>query len=254
MNSRLNTLCLGAALALSAFMTKPVMADEWNKRTEFQFSGPVQIPGKVLPAGKYVFEIADSDSNRNIVEVFSEDSNGKESLVATIMAIPDYMEDTPDKPIVHFEERHSGDPEAVHSWFYPGENTGWEFVYPKNQTLDTSVNTTPALASADTTPAPAAVAAAAAPAVPAEHQVQEEQATPEEVTVVEKEVPVEEEVVVDQDDTPAAAAAQEPDAQTGADRMLPETGGYSGLELMTGLAMLGGGVVAVIASRRKSVA
>jgi hypothetical protein len=29
-------------------MAQPVMADEWNKKTEFQFSGPVEIPGKVL--------------------------------------------------------------------------------------------------------------------------------------------------------------------------------------------------------------
>jgi hypothetical protein len=131
MNSKLKALCLSASLAMSFFMTKPVMADEMNKRTEFQFSAPVQIPGQVLPAGKYVFELADSASNLNIVQVFSEDSTGKDSLVATIQAIPDYISNTPDKPIVRFDERPSGSPEAIHSWFYPGDNTGWEFVYPK---------------------------------------------------------------------------------------------------------------------------
>ena len=115
-----------------------------TRRTEFQFSGPVEIPGKVLAPGKYVFQLVDSESDRNIVQVFSEDSNGKESLVATLLAIPDYMSETPDKPIIHFEERPSGTPEAIHSWFYPGENTGWEFVYPKGETLETSANTTPA--------------------------------------------------------------------------------------------------------------
>ena len=30
----------------------------------------------------------------------------------------------------------SGSPEAIHSWFYPGDNTGWEFVYPKEQNLE----------------------------------------------------------------------------------------------------------------------
>ena len=44
MNGRLNALYLGASLALSFFMTKPVMADASNKRTEFQFSAPVEIP------------------------------------------------------------------------------------------------------------------------------------------------------------------------------------------------------------------
>src|ERR1700730_2457910 len=111
MNIKLNALCLGGFLALTSFLAQPVMADEWNKKTEFQFSAPVEIPGKVLAAGKYVFQLADSESDRNIVEVFSEDSNGNERLVATILAMPDYMSTTPDKPIIHFEERPSGTPE-----------------------------------------------------------------------------------------------------------------------------------------------
>jgi hypothetical protein len=134
MNIKLNALCLGGILALSSFMSQPVKADEWNKKTEFTFSAPVEIPGKVLAAGKYVFELADSDSDRNIVQVFSEDASGRQSLAATIMAVPAYMAETPDKPLVHFEERHSGNPEAIQSWFYPGDSTGWEFVYSNADT------------------------------------------------------------------------------------------------------------------------
>jgi hypothetical protein len=131
MKSKWNAVALGGLLALNFLMTKPVMADEWNKKTEFQFSAPVEIPGRVLTPGKYVFEIAESQTERTRVEVFSEDSTGNESLVATIMAIPDRTLNTPDQPILHFEERYPGAPEAVHSWFYPGENTGWRFVYPR---------------------------------------------------------------------------------------------------------------------------
>ena len=134
MNTKLTTVGLAGLFALTSFVAQPVRADEWNKKTEFQFSAPVQIPGKTLEAGKYVFQLADSDSDRNIVQIFSEDSDGNENLVATLMAIPDYIEQTPDKPTVHFEERPSGSPEAIRSWFYPGENTGWEFVYPQTQT------------------------------------------------------------------------------------------------------------------------
>ncbi len=32
-----------------------------------------------------------------------------------ILAIPDYVSNTPDKPIIHFEERPSGTPEAIHT-------------------------------------------------------------------------------------------------------------------------------------------
>jgi LPXTG-motif cell wall-anchored protein len=246
MSIKRKALLITASLALSAFVTKLATADEWNKKTEFQFSAPVQIPGQVLAPGKYVFELADSSSDRNIVQVFSEDSNGKENLLATILAVPDYMTQTPDKPIIHFEERHSGTPEAVHSWFYPGDNTGWQFVYPRGQGLEESANSTPA---------PAPVAAAATPSLPSAPQVQEEEEPASEVASVE------EEILVAQNDTPAPssdyqapAAAQGSDAQNTADRELPQTGGYSELQLMTGLAMLGGGLAAVLASRRKSVA
>jgi hypothetical protein len=128
---KLNALCLGGFLTLTSFLGQAAKADEWNKKIEFQFSTAVQIPGKVLPAGKYVFQLLDSQTDRNIVQVFSENSDGKDSLVATLIAVPDFMAHTPDKPILHFDERPAGTPEAIHSYFYPGDNTGWEFIYPK---------------------------------------------------------------------------------------------------------------------------
>src|SRR6185436_866632 len=120
MKIKFDALWLGASMALVAAMVTPMTADEFNKETKFEFSAPVEVPGRVLTAGKYVFKIADSQSDRNIVQIFSEDANGAQKLVTTILAIPDYREETPDKPIVQFEERQSGSPEAIHSWFYPG--------------------------------------------------------------------------------------------------------------------------------------
>jgi hypothetical protein len=131
MKNKWNAVAFGGLLALNFLVTKPVMADEWNKKTEFQFNAPVEIPGKVLQPGKYVFEIAESRTERSMVEVFSEDSTGNESLIATMMTIPDRTLNTPDQPVVHLEERSSEGPEAIRSWFYPGENTGWRFVYPR---------------------------------------------------------------------------------------------------------------------------
>jgi hypothetical protein len=137
MDNRLNVVCLGGLLALTCLLTQPVRANEWNKRSEFQFSAPVEIPGKVLLPGKYFFQIADIDTSLNIVQVFSEGSNGKASLVTTMIARSDYMSKTPDKPTLTFEDRPSGNPEAVHSWFYPGVSIGWEFVYPNRETAKT---------------------------------------------------------------------------------------------------------------------
>jgi hypothetical protein len=37
--------------------------------------------------------------------------------------------------MIRFEESRSSAPEAIYSWFYPRDNTGWEFIYPKGQSL-----------------------------------------------------------------------------------------------------------------------
>jgi hypothetical protein len=238
-----DALWLGASLALMGAMVSPTMADEWNKETRLEFNAPVEVPGKVLTPGKYVFKLADSDSDRNIVQIFSEDANGAQKLVATILAIPDYREETPDKTIIQFEERPSGSPEAIHSWFYPGVNTGWEFVYPKGERSQMSSNAMPAAAAPAPAPAPPAATptpdVAEAPAPPAEPVGS--------VTVTEDDV-----AIIAQNDTPELIPAPANDNQAFADRTLPETAGRSGLELIAGLAMSGAGIAVVLASRRTS--
>jgi hypothetical protein len=244
MNIRLKALFLSSSLALTIFMTTPVMADESNKRTELQFSSPVQVPGHVLAAGKYVFELIDSDSDRNIVQIFSKDSDGNESLVATILAVPDYSSNTPDKTVIHFEERSSGTPEAIHSWFYPGDNTGWEFIYPKEQSLEAATTATPSSAPV------AAEAAPTMPSAPAVQTAQQKDPIPEVVAAEDQQV--EQQILVAQNEAPAQPPVV--GTEIGSTQGLPQTAGNSYLELMSGLALLGGGLVVLIASRRKSIA
>ena len=116
-----------AACLLLVFAVIAV-ADEWNKRTVVTFNNSVELPGIVLPPGTYVFKLLDSMSNRNIVQVFNADET---HVYATILAIPDYRLTPSDKTILSFEERPVNAPEALRGWFYPGDNFGQEFVYPK---------------------------------------------------------------------------------------------------------------------------
>src|SRR4051794_27254277 len=51
------------AFALAAFTAPRAHADEWNKKTFLTFSGPVQVPGTTLPAGTYMFKLADLETN-----------------------------------------------------------------------------------------------------------------------------------------------------------------------------------------------
>src|SRR5204862_769013 len=107
-------------------------ADQWDKKTIVTFNAPVEVPGKVLPAGTYVFKLLDSASNRNIVQIYDKD---EKQLLATILALPDYRLKPSDKPVITFEERPSGSPEAIKAWFYPGELYGQQFVYPHDRAV-----------------------------------------------------------------------------------------------------------------------
>jgi len=141
--SRLQTKMILLA-GLGALMLLPgARADESNQRTVFTFSEPVEMPGQVLPAGTYVFKLANSQSNRHIVQVFSQDET---HVFGTFLAIPNHRHRPADKTIVRFEERAAGSPQAIKAWFYPGRATGHEFVYPKTEAL--------ALAEANNTPVP----------------------------------------------------------------------------------------------------
>jgi hypothetical protein len=132
-------------VAIGAIALLPgAKADQRNQKTVFTFSGPIEIPGQVLPGGTYVFKLADSPAHRHIVQVFSDDET---RLFGTFLAIPDYRLRPSDKPIIKFDERAAGEPQAVKGWFYPGANYGHEFVYPKKEAL--------ALAKANNTPVPA---------------------------------------------------------------------------------------------------
>ena len=122
----INAISLAAVcLFVGVFHAK---ADEWNKKTVVTFSVPVEIPGQVLPAGTYVFKLLDSDSDRNIVQIFDKDET---HLFATVLAVPDYRLEPSGNSIVHFEERAAGAPPAVRAWYYPGDNYGQHFVYPQ---------------------------------------------------------------------------------------------------------------------------
>jgi hypothetical protein len=130
-----------AALCVVMFgvgLAPRAVADERDKKTIVTFNAPVEVPGKALPAGTYVFKLLDSTSNRNIVQIFDKD---EKQLLATIMAIPDYRLKPTDKPVIRFEERPSGTPEAIKAFFYPGDEYGLQFVYPHDRAVQIAKRT-----------------------------------------------------------------------------------------------------------------
>ena len=132
MSCRFNFALLSMFAVVVAMILVPIArAEQWDKETVVTFSHPIQVPGKVLPAGTYVFKLANSQSDRQIVQIFTKDQR---KILATIHAVPDYRLQPTDKSVISFEERPSGRPEALRSWFYPGDNYGVHFVYPTSTT------------------------------------------------------------------------------------------------------------------------
>ncbi|HXJ05375.1 MAG TPA: hypothetical protein VNH65_09770 [Candidatus Acidoferrum sp.] len=114
------------------FFSVPARADTWNKKTILTFSQPIEVPGKVLPAGTYTFKLLDSISYRHIVQIWDEDGM---RLITTILAIPNYRLEPTGETVIKFHERPGDAPDALRAWFYPGDNFGQEFVYPKTRAI-----------------------------------------------------------------------------------------------------------------------
>jgi LPXTG-motif cell wall-anchored protein len=125
-----------ALTLLAATITPGARADEWNKKTVMTFSQPVEIPGQILPAGTYTFVLLDSPSDRHIVQIFDADGS---HIIATVLAINNYRLRPTGDTVVKFAERAGDNPEALKAWFYPGDNFGQEFVYPKQRAIELAV-------------------------------------------------------------------------------------------------------------------
>jgi hypothetical protein len=213
-----------SALALFGVILAPgVHADDWNKKTVLTFSQPVEIPGQVLPAGTYTFKLANSLSDRHIVQVFNADGT---QLITTVLAINNYRLHPTGATVIKFSERAGDSPDAVKAWFYPGDTFGQEFVYPKQRAIQ--------LAMAEKEPIPA-IAMDTTPADLTSAPI-------EAVTPEQKEVPVAEAIAV----TPPAAEETAPlvaqnvaPAPMAAAQSLPKTASPVPLIALLGLASLG---------------
>jgi hypothetical protein len=135
----LMALCFSFVLCTLSVATK---ADNWDKKTTLTFDNSFEVPGSggpiVLPAGTYVFKLLDSRSDRAIVQIFDQNES---HLYATVLAISDYRRNATGKTVITFAEGPEGAPVAIKTWFYPGENYGREFVYPKLRAVELAKST-----------------------------------------------------------------------------------------------------------------
>jgi len=129
-----------AALMVAAFLPRVARADDFNDMTIVKFSSAVRVPGATLAAGTYKFQVLETAADRIVVKITNETES---HTFATVIANRNYwgtpaahrddpLAPTPGKTEFAFYESPAGQPQAVKTWFYPGQSFGFEFVYDKS--------------------------------------------------------------------------------------------------------------------------
>jgi hypothetical protein len=231
---------VSCATLLVVGLSPAARADMWNKKTILTINQPIQVPDKVLNPGQYVFKLADSQSDRHIVQIFNADES---HIITTILAIPNYRLQPTGKSKFTFWETPAGEPQALRAWFYPGDNFGQEFRYKPAQ-----------YARITTTQSPASVTYTQSES----SKVQDSPKVEESAKVEEK---VEERTEIAQNTpppapepapAPAEVAPEAPRVQADQPAELPHTASYYPLIALTGLLSLGGFALTGRLSRRDS--
>ena len=103
---------------------------EWNKKSTFTTDKQVEFPGIVLEPGTYVIRVKESGEKRSIVEIRNQN---EKQIFATVLAVTDHRQRPDDNSeFVYFNGPARG-PQVVRTWFYSGDLTGLEFVYPRGR-------------------------------------------------------------------------------------------------------------------------
>jgi LPXTG-motif cell wall-anchored protein len=150
-------------LAAGLILTNRAKADDWDKKTVLTVNSPIQISDAYLDPGTYVLKLDRSPSDRHIVRIYNEKEN---HLIDTILSMPAYRVRPTGNTVFTFWETPPGTPRAMRDWYWPGDNFGQEFPYPKH--LKEVALATPA-------PAPPAPPQVEQPAPQAQVEVQQQE-------------------------------------------------------------------------------
>jgi hypothetical protein len=209
-------------LLLGSFLVPSVRADEHDKKTVITFSQSFEIPGgQILPAGTYTFSLFESTSDRHIVQIFS--ANGTK-LLATILAIDNFRLTATGQTVMLFRERPNDAPDALKAWFYPNNNWGQEFVYPKRRAIQLAAAVKEPIPALTTDTLPDVAELQAAPIIA--------------ITPEQKEVPVAEVIQTAPEAAPLVAENTAP-AALAQTQQLPKTASQIPLIALLGAASLG---------------
>jgi LPXTG-motif cell wall-anchored protein len=213
---------LGGVVLAAGFLASAARADEWDKKTVLTVQNqPIQIRDTVLQPGQYVLRLLDSQGDRHIVQIFDRYQT---HIINTVLAVPAQRMEPTGHTTFTFWETPPGTAKAMRDWYYPGDDIGNEFPYPKHLQQIAMVQ-----------PAPAPPAPAPAPAPQASAQPEPETPAHSQPMQPAEQPPAEQQPTqVAQNTAPPAAPATNP-----APSQLPKTGSPYPLIGFSGVLLLG---------------
>jgi hypothetical protein len=122
-------LVIGLAIASVLFLEVVAHAEEADQSIKITFSQAIEIPGQILPAGTYMFKLADPN-DLDLVRIFNSEGT---RLYATLQTATAERDKPTGDNVVVLAEQPDGRPETLLKWFYPGNTSGHEFVYSKQE-------------------------------------------------------------------------------------------------------------------------
>ena len=121
-----HTLCGVVLLAVLATSAASATFDT-RRATHFTFSRSVQLPGVTLPAGTYVFEVANAARLGNVVLVRSRDRSTMHAFKMTNVVYRPASRNL--EAAIVFGEATVGSHARVKAWYPQSETAGREFIY-----------------------------------------------------------------------------------------------------------------------------
>ena len=120
-------LMFTAAIALMALAAATPTRAALGLGDKITFSGAVALPGVVLPAGAYTFEIANPDSSLSVVRVTRRDT-GRVLFSGHTQTIPRPV-NLPADQLVGLGEAPRGEAVPIMVWYPSGRSQGHRFTY-----------------------------------------------------------------------------------------------------------------------------
>src|SRR5580704_8768600 len=122
-------LLIAFAIASALFLEVAARADEADQSIKITFSQAIEIPGQILPAGTYLFKLADPNE-LGLVQIFNPKGT---RLYATLQTVAAERSKPTGDTVVVLAEQPDGRHETLVKWFYPGDTSGHELVYSKQE-------------------------------------------------------------------------------------------------------------------------